>query len=131
METRLKRHRKKLREAGTVRFSLQLSRTDVETLRRLCREHGKTQREMMGLGIQAADGLLAGHLQVVKSRRAAEGPQVHAEQAPAPISPANSRSESKQAQEPPQQASIPATDAGPGEPWWPENHRQILQQPRG
>jgi uncharacterized membrane protein len=131
METRLKRHRKKLREAGAVRFSLQLSRTDVETLRRLCREHGKTQREMLGLGIQTADALMAGRLQVAKPHSAAERPQVRAQQVPAPTPPTDSRSESLSALEQPQQTFTPATDAGAGEPWWPENYRQILQQARG
>lgn len=43
-----------------MRFSVLLSKVDVETLRRLCREHGKTLWEMLSFAIQAADSLLAG-----------------------------------------------------------------------
>lgn len=124
METRLKRHRKKLREAGAVRFSLQLSRADVETLRRLCREHGKTQREMLGFGIQVAESLLAGRLQVINLRRAAAKPHVRAEQVATPLT--DSRSSALETLEQPQQDTTPATDAGAGEPWWPSNFRQLL-----
>jgi len=113
-----------------VRFSVQLSRTDVETLRRLCREHGKTQREMLGFGIQAADSLLAGRLQVVKPRLVAERLKVGVEQVPTPST--NIRSSALKALEPileqPQQDSPPVEDAGVGEPWWPSNFRQLLAE---
>lgn len=133
MDTRLKRHRKKLRDDGITRFSIQLDGDGVETLRRLCREHGKTQREVLQLALQAADRLLAGQLQVVARPKPST----------APVPKPRSRAEERAAM---LVKAIPAVaregasgaDAGalPASPeparqvlaWWPDNAAELLHE---
>lgn len=117
METRLERHRRKLRGAGVTRFSVQLPSNSVETLRRLCREHGKTQAEVLGLALQAADALLVGRLQVAKPRIPDERTPVRAELPTVPVS------EPQTIAEQPQQ--LPSAEADGGEPWWPSNYHRL------
>lgn len=71
-ETKLTRHRAKQKKAGITRFSVQLDNESVSLLRLLCQKHGKTQGELIGMAIKAADALLAGRLQV--ARAAAQPP---------------------------------------------------------
>lgn len=110
MDTRQKRHRRKLREAGIVRFSVQLSDNAVETLRRLAGEHQKTQSEVLDLAIQAADGLLAGRLVIAKPRQGA-----------ATVALAKVAS-------PPAEQSEPALPACAAESWWPEGFETLLEE---
>ena len=66
-DTKLARHRAKQKTAGITRFSVQLDNEAVSLLRNLCQKHRKTQGEFLALAIMAADGLLAGRLQVAKA----------------------------------------------------------------
>lgn len=66
-ETKLTRHRAKQKKVGITRFSVQLDNQAISLLRLLCKKHGKTQGELVGMAIQAADALLAGRLQVAKA----------------------------------------------------------------
>lgn len=63
-ETKLARHRAKLKKAGITRLSVRLDSEAVSLLRNLCQKHRKTQGEVLGLAIMTADSLLAGRLQV-------------------------------------------------------------------
>lgn len=72
--TRVARHRAKKRANDVTRLTLELDRTAVTTLRRLCRVHGKTQRQFVEMAVHAADNLLAGRLQVARVARAAAKP---------------------------------------------------------
>lgn len=65
--TRVARHRAKKQANGVTRLTLEFDRAAVTALRRLCRAHGKTQRQLIELAIMAADSLLAGRLQVAKA----------------------------------------------------------------
>lgn len=65
--TRVARHRAKKRTNDVTRLTLELDRAAVTTLRRLCRVHGKTQRQFVEMAVHAADNLLAGRLQVAKA----------------------------------------------------------------
>lgn len=65
--TRVARHRAKKRANDVTRLTLELDRATVTTLRRLCRAHGKTQRQFIEMAVQAADNLLAGRLQVTRA----------------------------------------------------------------
>ncbi len=132
METRLKRHRKKLREGGVTRFSVQLSRSSVETLRELSRKHEKTQREVMEFGIHAADRLLSGQLQLVSK------PSLPCTATTAPAAPAD------HAVNPIKTLTAPVVQVAPdlvttastaialdapegGEAWWPDNAAELLE----
>ena len=133
MDTRLKRHRKKLREGGVTRFSIQLDGDSVETLRRLCREHGKTQREVLQLALQAADRLLAGQLQLVARlnprsapatrprNRAEERATMLAKSAPAVALECAPRADAA--------ASPVMVEPGREVPaWWPDNAAELLRE---
>lgn len=65
--TRVARHRAKKRANDVTRLTLELDRTAVTTLRKLCKKHGKTQRQVLELAVHAANSLLAGRLQVAKA----------------------------------------------------------------
>ncbi len=65
--TTLARHRAKQKKAGITRFSVQIDSKAVSLLRSLCQKHSKTQGEFLALAIMAADGLLAGRLQIAKT----------------------------------------------------------------
>lgn len=133
MDTRLKRHRKKLREGGVTRFSIQLDGDSVETLRRLCREHGKTQRAVLELALQAADRLLAGQLQVVARLKPSS----------APAAQSRTRAEERAvmfatvipavATESAPEASAGAVPAAPDPvrevpAWYPDNYAELLRE---
>lgn len=133
MDTRLKRHRKKLRESGVTRFSIQLDGDSVETLRRLCREHGKTQREVLQLALQAADRLLAGQLQVVARLKPSSAP------APRPRSRVEGRSTMLTKASPAlalervlqvdAATSLAVVEPGREVPaWWPDNAAELLRE---
>ncbi len=66
-ETKLTRHRAKQKKVGITRFSVQLDNQAISLLRLLCQKHGKTQGELIGMAIKAADALLAGRLQVARA----------------------------------------------------------------
>ncbi len=132
METRLKRHRKKLREGGVTRFSVQLSRSSVETLRELSRKHDKTQREVMELGIHAADRLLSGQLQLV-SKPSLPGTATTALAAPADhaVKPIKTLT-APVVQVVPDHVTTASTVIAPdapegGEAWWPDNAAELLE----
>lgn len=85
--TRVARHRAKKRTSDVTRLTLEVDRAAVTTLRRLCRTHGKTQRQFIELAILTADSLLAGRLRVAKEA-AQSAPRVIIQQRPvAPAQP--------------------------------------------
>lgn len=78
--TRVARHRAKQQKSGITRITLEFDVVTAKTFRRLCRQHKRTQRQMLELSVAAAASLLGGHLQVV-AKTAATAPVV-ARQAP-------------------------------------------------
>lgn len=69
--TRVARHRAKKRAAGVTRLTIELDQATAGSIRRLCKQHGKTRRQVIELGIAAAASLLSGHLQIVKQAQPA------------------------------------------------------------
>lgn len=114
-ERQAARHRR-LKNAGMERISVYADQQTADALRQLAREHGKTQADVLRLGILAAHRLLKGEVTLATA---------HAMPTKATPPPSPDRPRPDLTPEPPLPPEC--LSATHGEPWWPSNARQLLE----